>query len=59
MFIVNADGSFVYGLATAEDCGGGIKGKRLDLYMPTLTEAFRYGRKDVTVYFLGDANWTY
>lgn len=59
MFIVNADGSFIYGLATAEDCGGAIKGKRLDLYMPTLTEAFRYGRKDVTVYFLGDANWTY
>lgn len=59
MFIVNADGSYVYGLATAEDCGGGIKGKRLDLYMPTLSEAFRYGRKDVTVYFLGDADWTY
>ena len=59
MFIVNADGSFIYGLATAEDCGGAIKGKRLDLYMPTLREAFRYGRKDVTVYFLGDANWTY
>ena len=59
MFIVNQDGSFIYGLGTAEDCGGGIKGKRLDLYMPTLREAFRYGRKDVTVYFLGDANWTY
>lgn len=59
MFIVNADGSFVYGIGTAEDCGGAINGKRLDLYMPTLREAFRYGRKDVTVYFLGDANWTY
>ena len=59
MFIVNADGSFVYGVGTAEDCGGGIKGKRLDLYMPTLREAFRYGRKDVTVYFLGDANWRF
>ena len=59
MFIVNENGSFVYGLATAEDCGGGIKGKRLDLYMPTLSQAFKYGRKDVTVYFLGDANWTY
>lgn len=59
MFIVNKNGSFAYGLATAEDCGGGIKGKRLDLYMPTLSQAFNYGRKDVTVYFLGDANWTY
>ena len=59
MFIVNENGSFVYGLATAEDCGGAIKGKRLDLYMPSLSQAYKYGRKDVTVYFLGDANWTY
>ena len=59
MFIVNQDGSFVYGLGTAEDCGTGIVGKRLDLYMPTLSEAFSYGRRGVTVYFLGDANWTY
>ncbi len=59
MFIVNQDGSFVYGLGTAEDCGSSIVGKRLDLYMPTLSEAFSYGRCGVTVYFLGDANWTY
>ena len=59
MFIVNKNGSFVYGIGTAEDCGGAIQGKRLDLYMPTLSQAFGYGRKDVTVYFLGDANWTY
>ena len=59
MFIMTPDGSIVYGIGTAEDCGGAIKGKRLDLYMPTLREAFRFGRKDVTVYFLGDANWRY
>ena len=59
MFIVDDYGNFMYGLGTAEDCGGAIKGKRLDLYMPTLREAFNYGRRDVTVYFLGDANWTY
>ena len=57
MFIVNSDGSFVYGMGTAEDCGSAIQGKRLDLYMPTLDEAFDYGRQPVTVYFLGDANW--
>ena len=57
MFIVDADGSFVYGIGTAEDCGSAIQGKRLDLYMPTLSEAFDYGRRPVTVYFLGDANW--
>ena len=59
MFIVNKKGNFVYGIGTAEDCGGAIQGKRLDLYMPTLSEAYSYGRRDVTVYFLGDANWTY
>ena len=59
MYIVTKDGKFVYGIGTAEDCGGAIKGKRLDLYMPTLTQAFGFGRKDVDVYFLGDANWRY
>ena len=57
MFIVSNDGSFVYGLSTAEDCGGAIQNKRLDLYMPTLEEAFQFGIRDCTVYFLGDANW--
>ena len=57
MFIIDSDGSFVYGMGTAEDCGSAIQGKRLDLYMPTLSEAFGYGVQDVTVYFLGDANW--
>lgn len=57
MFIVANDGSYVYGLSTAEDCGGAIQNKRLDLYMPTLDEAFKFGVRDCTVYFLGDANW--
>ena len=59
MYIVTKYGNFVYGIGTAEDCGGAIQGKRLDLYMPTLREAYNFGRQDVTVYFLGDANWTY
>ena len=59
MYIVTKKGNFIYGIGTAEDCGGAIQGKRLDLYMPTLREAFKFGRQDVTVYFLGDANWTY
>lgn len=56
MFIVDQYGSFYYGMGTAEDCGGDIKGNRLDLYMPSLSEAYDYGRRPVTVYFLGDAN---
>ena len=57
MFIVTNDGRYVYGIGTAEDCGGAIKGNRLDLYYPTDAECFAFGRRDCTVYFLGDANW--
>ena len=52
MFIVSNDGQYVYGLSTAEDCGGAIKGNRLDLYYPTLAEAFQFGIRNCTVYFL-------
>lgn len=57
MFIVSNDGKYVYGVATAEDCGGSILGNRLDLYMDTDAECFQFGVRDCTVYFLGDANW--
>ena len=52
MFVVSNDGTYVYGIATAEDCGGGIKGNQLDLYMPTKEQCFEYGKKKCTVYFL-------
>lgn len=57
MFIVSNDGAYIYGLSTAEDCGGAIQNKRLDLYMPTLEEAYKFGVRNCTVYFLGGANW--
>lgn len=57
MFIVSNDGKYVYGVATAEDCGGAILGNRLDLYMDTDAACFQFGVRDCTVYFLGDANW--
>jgi len=53
MFIVSNDGSYVYGLAVAEDCGGDIKGDRMDLYLPTYQECIEFGRRRCTVYFLG------
>ena len=53
MFIVASDGSYVYGLAQAEDCGGDIKGDRMDLYMPTYEQCIAFGRRRCTVYFLG------
>lgn len=53
MFILASDGSYVYGVAEAEDCGGDIKGNRVDLYLPTFDECIQFGRRDCTVYFLG------
>ena len=53
MFIVANDGSYVYGIATAEDCGGDIKGDRMDLYMPTYAQCREFGRRRCTLYFLG------
>lgn len=52
MFIVTNDGAYVYGLSTAEDCGGAIKGNRLDLYFPTDPECWEFGVRGCTVYFL-------
>ena len=53
MFILANDGSYVYGIATAEDCGGDIKGDRMDLYMPTYEQCREFGRRRCTLYFLG------
>lgn len=52
MFIVTNDGAYIYGLATAEDCGGGIKGNHLDLYFDTEAECWQFGVRNCTVYFL-------
>ena len=52
MYIVSNDGKYIYGLSAAEDCGGGIKGNRLDLYFPTTSECFKFGVRGCTVYFL-------
>ena len=53
MFIVTNDGQYIYGVATAEDCGGAIKSKRVDLYFDTTAECFQFGVRDCTIYFLG------
>lgn len=53
MFIVTKDGRYIYGVATAEDCGGSIKGKRIDLFYETMPECIQFGIRDCDVYFLG------
>ena len=46
------DGSYIYGYATAEDCGGAIQGYMIDLYFDTLAECYAFGRRTCTVYIL-------
>lgn len=53
MFIVSNDGKYVYGLSAAEDCGGSIKGNRIDLYMPSTKQCYAFGVRNCTIYFLG------
>ena len=53
MYIVTKDGHYIYGVGTAEDCGGDIKNKRLDLFYETDAESRAFGVRDCYVYFLG------
>ncbi|WJE15875.1 ubiquitin-like domain-containing protein [Halobacillus sp. ACCC02827] len=41
-----------YGTAIAGDTGGAIDGKRIDLFVPSKSQAHSYGRKQVTVKIL-------
>ena len=52
MYIVSDDGSYIYGYATAEDCGGAIQGYMIDLYFDTQAECYAFGRRSCTVYIL-------
>ena len=37
----------------AEDCGGGIKGNIIDIYMPTLSQCYSWGSRNITIQILG------
>ncbi len=54
MFIVSKDGKFVYGYAVAADTGGFAKKRpnNVDLFFDTLAECYKFGRRDVVIYFL-------
>jgi len=54
MYIVSTDGSYVYGYCVAEDIGGAIKGRIVDLYFNTSEECWTFGRRDVKIYILAD-----
>ena len=55
MFIMSKDGEYVYGIATAEDCGSKqfIYGTRIDLHYDTRAECIQFGARMCWVYFLG------
>lgn len=52
MFIQSTNGRRVYGMGTALDCGGAIKGNIVDLWFPTRADCYRWGNSNVTVYIL-------
>ena len=55
MFIMSADGEYIYGIATAEDTGSRehIIGTRIDLHYDTKAECIKFGARDCLVFFLG------
>lgn len=55
MFIMSADGSFVYGMAVAGDCGGAIDNYDVDLYMNSRSTCLQFGRRDVVAYIIDNA----
>lgn len=54
MYIVSADGKYVYGYAIAVDTGGFAKSRptNVDLFMTTRSACRTFGRRDVIIYFL-------
>lgn len=52
MYIESCDGSYIYGYAIAGDCGGAIKGKKVDLFYWSKAQCNQFGRRDVYIYFL-------
>ena len=39
-------------MATAADCGGSIKGNKIDLWFDEYSQACRFGRRNCTVFVL-------
>lgn len=52
MYIESVDGQYVYGYAIAGDCGGAIKGNRVDLFYWSKAQCNQFGRRAVNIYFL-------
>lgn len=52
MYVVSEDGQYVYGYCTAEDTGGLILGRRVDLYFETIDECWDFGVRYCRLFIL-------
>lgn len=52
MYIESVDGQYKYGYAIAGDCGGAIKGNRVDLFFTSRATCNQFGKRNVNIYFL-------
>ncbi|MCQ2462110.1 MAG: ubiquitin-like domain-containing protein [Clostridia bacterium] len=55
LYIVSADGKYVYGYAVAADTGGFVwngSGTTVDLYMYSYSDCINFGRRSVEIYIL-------
>ena len=52
VYVTSTDGSWTYGIASAEDTGGAIKGNRIDLCYESESETRAFGRQSCIVYVL-------
>ncbi|AOY75488.1 3D domain-containing protein [Clostridium formicaceticum] len=52
LYVESLDRTPSYGMASAEDTGGAIKGNKIDLYFENRSDALRFGRRKVKVYIL-------
>lgn len=52
MYIQTSNGTVLYGVAVAGDCGGAVKGNIVDLYFNSLSECCSFGRRNCNVYIL-------
>lgn len=53
VYVEGTDGSWTYGVASAEDTGGAIKGNRIDLcYEGSVASVNKFGRRSCNVYIL-------
>jgi 3D (Asp-Asp-Asp) domain-containing protein len=53
----NRDGKTVNGYYVAEDIGGAIKGKKIDIFFDTKDEAIEFGRRSVNVTIVKKGTW--